>query len=127
MRQREGRTVDVRAVGRLVARGTRRAVLTLIGFALVAVGLAGLMLPVLPGWLLLIAGFAVLSREYAWAYSGLRFARKHAVRHGAKLRALATRSRRRAVGVEEPSGRVVIDLAAAGGDQEEARFGTGGR
>lgn len=91
MLHRQSRAVDVRAVGRLLVRGTRRAALSLIGFLLVVIGLAGLVLPVLPGWVLVIAGFAVLSREYAWAHSGLAFARRHATRSGRKLRALATR------------------------------------
>ena len=115
MLHRQGRAVDVRTVGRLLVRGTRRAAVTLIGFVLVAIGLAGLLLPVLPGWLLIIAGFAVLSREYAWAHSGLTFARKHAARSGRKLRSLATRPRGQAPDVAEPSGEVLIDLT---GDQE---------
>jgi hypothetical protein len=115
MLHRQGRAVDVQAVGQLLVRGTRRAAVTLIGFVLVAIGLAGLLLPVLPGWLLIIAGFAVLSREYAWAHSGLAFARKHATRSGRKLRSLATRRRGQAPDVAEPSGEVLIDLT---GDQE---------
>jgi putative transmembrane protein PGPGW len=104
----------VRALGRFVVRGTRRAALTLVGFGLVALGLAGLVLPVMPGWILIIAGFAVLSREYAWANSSLAFARRHAARSGRKLRSLATeRRRRRTVDIADPSGEVVIDLTAA--------------
>jgi hypothetical protein len=118
MLQWQGRAVDVRAVGRFVVRGTRRAALTLIGFALVGLGLAGLLLPVLPGWVLIIAGFAVLSREYYWAHSGLAFARKHAARSGRKLRSLATRRRAMADAVE-PSGEVLIDLTDVL-DEEEA-------
>ena len=110
MIHRESRAVDVRAVGMLLVRGTRRAALTLIGFALVAIGLAGLVLPVLPGWVLIIAGFAVLSREYAWAQSGLAFARRHAARSGRKLRSMATRRRAQPTDVTEPSGEIVIDL-----------------
>ena len=113
MLQWQGRAVGVRAFGRFVVRGTRRAALTLIGFALVALGLAGLVLPVMPGWILIIAGFAVLSREYAWADSGLSFARRHAARSGRKLRSLATqRRRRRTVDIVDSSGEVVIDLTA---------------
>jgi putative transmembrane protein PGPGW len=127
MLQWQGRAVDVWAVGRFVVRGTRRAALTLIGFALVGIGLAGLVLPVLPGWLLIIAGFALLSREYSWAHSGLGFARRHATRSGRKLRSLATR-RRRAVALDEPSGEVVIDLTGvpeASEASEEAKFASG--
>jgi hypothetical protein len=127
MLQREGRAVDVGAVGRFVVRGTRRAVLTLIGFGLLVLGLAGLLLPVLPGWVLIIAGFAVLSREYSWAHSALAFARRQAARSGTKLRSLAARRRRPSVVVssDEPSGEVIIDLT--GVDDEEPRFAGGGR
>src|SRR6266550_5022741 len=91
-RRRRGMTVvDVRAAGRFLVRGTRRAVITVVGFALVLLGLAGLVLPILPGWVLIIGGFAVLSREYSWAASGLAFARRHAARSGKKLRSLARR------------------------------------
>ena len=118
MIQWQGRAVDVRAVGRFVVRGTRRAVLTLIGFVLVLVGVAGLVLPVLPGWVLIIAGFAVLSREYSWAHAGLAFARKHAARSGRKLRSLATRRRRGAAGPFEPSGEILIDLTGVREEEE---------
>jgi hypothetical protein len=126
MLQWQGRAVDVRAVGRFVVRGTRRAALTLIGFALVGIGLAGLVLPVLPGWLLILAGFAVLSREYSWAHSGLAFARKHAARSGRKLRSLATQRRRRAVEFDEPSGEVLIDLTGVPEESEVTGARAGG-
>lgn len=110
MIHRQSSAVDVRTVGRLLARGTLRAAQTLIGFALVAIGLAGLLLPVLPGWVLIIAGFAVLSREYAWARSGLAFARRHATRSGQKVRSLATRRQGQPTDVAEPSAEIEIDL-----------------
>lgn len=126
MLHRQGRAVDVRAVGQFLVRGTRRAAVTLFGFTLVAIGLAGLVLPVLPGWLLIIAGFAVLSREYSWAHSGLAFARRHAARGGRKLRSLAARRRgQAATDAGEPSGEVVIDLRGVPDDSEETNFATG--
>lgn len=103
--------VELRTVGRLVVRGTRRAALTVAGFALVALGIAGLVLPILPGWLLIIAGFAVLSREYSWAHSGLAYARRKAAQGGEGVRTLAARCRRRRV-VQLPSDDFVIDLTA---------------
>jgi len=125
MLQWQGRAVDVRAVGRFVVRSTRRAALTLLGFLLIGVGLAGLLLPVLPGWLLIIAGFAVLSREHSWAHSGLAFARRHAARSSQKLRAMATRRSTRAGDHEEPSGEDLIDLTTVPEDAEEARSASG--
>jgi hypothetical protein len=132
MASRQGRAVDVRAVGRFLVRGTRRAAITLIGFTLVVVGLAGLLLPILPGWGLIIGGFIVLSREYSWADSALgfcrrhaarsgAFARRHAARGGASLRSLADRRRPRPVG--DSSGEVVIDLTQAAPVPEEADEG----
>ena len=118
MLQRQARTVDVRAVGRFLVRGTRRAVLTLTGFVLIGLGIAGLVLPVMPGWILIIAGFAVLSREYSWAQSGLAFARKHAAQSGRKLRSLATRRRRAAADPVEPSGEILIDLTRLADEHE---------
>jgi hypothetical protein len=117
MAEQMARGVDLRAVARFVVRGTRRAALTVVGFALVCLGLAGLVLPVLPGWILIIGGFAVLSREYSWAASGLTFARRHAARSGTKLRSMATRRRGTVVLDEDPSAEVVIDLTRV---QEEA-------
>ncbi len=126
MLQWQGRAVDVWAAGRFVVRSTRRAALTVLGFLLIGIGLAGLVLPVLPGWLLIIAGFAVLSREYSWAHSGLAFARRHAARSGQKLRALVTRRSARARDSEGPSGEVLIDLTAVPEESDEARFASGG-
>jgi len=118
MLQRQARAVDVRAVARLVVRGTRRAALTLVGFVLIGLGIAGLVLPVMPGWVLIIAGFAVLSREYSWAQSGLAYARKHAAQSGRKLRSLATRRRGAAADPVEPSGEILIDLTRLADEQE---------
>ena len=116
MHVRRTLAVDGRAIARFLIRSTRRAVITLAGFALVCLGLAGLLLPVLPGWVLIIGGFAVLSREYSWAHSCLAFCRRQAAKSGIKMRALATRRRAAAAAqvdreiVLDPSGEVVIDL-----------------
>lgn len=45
----------------------RKLLIGAVGIALVTVGLVGLVLPFLPGWLLIIAGLALLSTEYVWA------------------------------------------------------------
>lgn len=41
--------------------------LTAVGAALVVVGLIGIILPVMPGFLFLIPGLAILAGEYHWA------------------------------------------------------------
>ncbi len=45
----------------------RKLLIGVMGFSLLLVGVAGLVLPFLPGWLLIIAGLALLSTEYVWA------------------------------------------------------------
>ena len=44
-----------------------KVALTAVGGTLPAVALAGLALPVIPGFALLIPGLALLATEYAWA------------------------------------------------------------
>lgn len=109
-------TVDAAAIGRFLLRGTRRAAVSLVGFGLVAVGVAGLLLPILPGWALIIAGLLLLSREYSWAHAALAFARRHTARGGASLRSMAAPPLRRRMG-NRPSKELVIDLTQSGHQQ----------
>ena len=39
----------------------------LSGFGLVALGIVGLIVPVLPGWIFLIPGLVILSDHFVWA------------------------------------------------------------
>jgi uncharacterized protein (TIGR02611 family) len=64
---------------RLVARNrgleiAYRVVVAVIGFAIIVTGLALIPLPG-PGWLIVFAGLAVLSTEFAWAERLLNYAR----------------------------------------------------
>lgn len=45
----------------------RKPLVLMIGFAVVGCGIAGLILPVLPGWALIFVGFAILATEFAFA------------------------------------------------------------
>ena len=56
----------------------RKLLIGILGFTMLLVGLVGLVLPLLPGWLLLIGGLAVLSTEYLWAKRLSEGARKRA-------------------------------------------------
>ena len=56
----------------------RKLIIGIMGFTLLLVGLVGLVLPFLPGWLLIIAGLALLSTEYVWAKRLTDGARKRA-------------------------------------------------
>lgn len=46
----------------------KRVAFNVAGWALLMLGCAGLLLPVLPGVLLLIVGLSFLSLEYKWAH-----------------------------------------------------------
>ena len=67
-----------------------RAIVVIAGATLVLVGVAGLALPVLPGWALIFAGLAVLAGEFVWARRLLDSAKrrvKHATNKVRPLRA----------------------------------------
>jgi uncharacterized membrane protein YbaN (DUF454 family) len=57
------------------------------GWVLLSAGIAGCVLPVIPGIPLALAGLLVLSRDYAWARSLLRKAKRKAVSVRRKARA----------------------------------------
>ncbi|HTM47419.1 MAG TPA: PGPGW domain-containing protein [Bryobacteraceae bacterium] len=40
---------------------------TIGGFLLVLVGITGLILPIMPGWIFLIPGLVILSERFDWA------------------------------------------------------------
>ena len=44
-----------------------RIVLVMIGTILLIGGVIGLLLPIVPGWLLIIPGLAILGTEFVWA------------------------------------------------------------
>jgi hypothetical protein len=48
-----------------------RAVITVVGTLLVAVGVVGLFLPILPGIVLIASGLALLGKQYHWARTAL--------------------------------------------------------
>jgi hypothetical protein len=70
--------VPFKIVGRFIRRSGKRLAVTVAGGVLVLAGLAGLALPVVPGWLLLIPGLALLATEYVWAQRLLKIAKEKA-------------------------------------------------
>ena len=44
-----------------------RIVLVVVGTILLLGGLIGLLLPIVPGWLMIIPGLAILGTEFVWA------------------------------------------------------------
>jgi sulfite exporter TauE/SafE len=57
-------------------RNARKVVVAVIGCTLLAIGVIGLFVPVLQGWLTIFAGLALLATEFAWARWVLKRARE---------------------------------------------------
>jgi uncharacterized membrane protein YbaN (DUF454 family) len=57
--------------------GLKRAIRIIGGFSMIAAGIAGWLLPVIPGWALFIPGLILLSREFHWARRLLNWFRSH--------------------------------------------------
>ncbi len=86
------------AVFRFMLRSSKRVAVSLVGGALVLAGLAMLVLPG-PGILVVVAGFAVLGTEYAWAASALDRTKRAAEAAGAVAKDTAGKAGRAALGV----------------------------
>lgn len=55
----------------------KRAIRITGGLLMLAAGVAGWLLPIIPGWALVIPGLILLSREFHWARRLLQWFRKH--------------------------------------------------
>ena len=78
-------------VVRFVARNSKRAAITVVGFVLVLGGLVLLVLPG-PGLVVIALGFAVLGTEYMWAAKALEHTRRTGAQAGRAARRQATRA-----------------------------------
>jgi hypothetical protein len=87
------------AVVIFIGRSSRRIAVTVVGVALVIIGFAGVVLPVIPGPLLILGGLAILATEYVWARRALEMARRRAKQARASVR---ERRQRRRVGPPGP-------------------------
>ena len=83
-----------REVVRFIARNTKRLAISIVGFALVALGLVMMVLPG-PGILFIVLGFAVLGTEYAWAAAALERTKRVSAQAGRTARDRASRALRR--------------------------------
>lgn len=66
-----------RVTVRFIMQNGKRIALTVVGGVLLLAGLAFLVLPG-PGFVLIIAGLAILASEYVWAQRALNFAKDKA-------------------------------------------------
>ncbi len=70
--------VPFKAVVLFIGRNGRRIGVTIAGVVVLIIGLAGLVLPVLPGWVLIFVGLGILATEYVWAQRLLKLAKEKA-------------------------------------------------
>ena len=64
------------------------------GWSLLAIGIAGCVLPVLPGIPLALAGLLVLSRDYRWAHRCLQRSKRWLIKMRRRTQANRTESAR---------------------------------
>ena len=70
--------VPIKAVLLFIAHNGKRIFVTIAGLVVLLLGIAGLLLPVLPGWALIFVGLGILATEYVWAQRLLRIAKEKA-------------------------------------------------
>ena len=86
--------VPFKAVALFIGRNARRVAITIAGVLVLLLGIAGLALPVLPGWALIFVGLGILGTEYVWARKLLMKAKETAI--AAKDKAFARKDARAA-------------------------------
>jgi uncharacterized protein (TIGR02611 family) len=91
---------------RFLVRSSKRIAVTVVGGAVLAAGLAMLVLPG-PGIVVVAIGFAILGTEYAWAAVALERTNPVAEQAGRLARDGATKAARGARGAASSAGRRV--------------------
>jgi uncharacterized protein (TIGR02611 family) len=91
---------------RFLVRSSKRIAVTVVGGAVLAAGLAMLVLPG-PGIVVVAIGFAILGTEYAWAAVALERTKHVAEQAGRLARDGATKAARGARGAASSAGRRV--------------------
>ncbi len=111
------------AVFRFILQSSKRIAVSVVGGVLVLGGLAMLVLPG-PGLLVVVAGFAVLGTEYAWAARALERTKSAAESAGKVAKEQAGKAGRVAVDTGAKVGRATVDTSAQVG---RVTVGTGAK
>jgi uncharacterized protein (TIGR02611 family) len=67
--------VPFKVVVRFIGRNAKRTAVTVVGFAVVLIGVVLIPLPG-PGWLIVFGGLAILATEYVWAQWLLSYSKR---------------------------------------------------
>jgi uncharacterized membrane protein YbaN (DUF454 family) len=87
----------------MLLKTARKVVVGVLGSTIVLLGIAGLLLPVLPGWVLIIPGLALLGTEFLWARRLLRKTKEKAQQAYNSLRGSPSRANATPPGATPPS------------------------
>lgn len=93
--------VPFKILVRFIARSGKRIAVTVVGVVVLLIGVAGLLLPILPGWALIFVGLGILATEYFWARRLLLKAK--AVALTAKNKALGKKQQAAGADAEPPA------------------------
>lgn len=85
------RAERVKQLWKLLPHPVRWVSVAVVGISLIVLGLAGVVLPLLPGPALIIAGLVVLATEFAWARVVLERVRHHSGNFMERMKALRKR------------------------------------
>jgi hypothetical protein len=113
------------AVVRFAFRSSKRIAVTVLGGLLALAGIAMLALPG-PGIIVVVAGFAVLGTEYAWAAAALDRTKATAERAGQIAKGAAGSSVRAAKGAAVTTGRAARGAAGGAAGRLRRRNGAKG-
>lgn len=114
------------SVVRFAMRSGKRVAVSVVGGVLVLGGLAMLVLPG-PGLLVVVAGFAVLGTEYAWAARALDRTKETAEAAGQAAKRAAGQAGKAAKGAAGSAGRAAKTAADTAGRAAKGAAGAAGR
>lgn len=84
----------LKSIWKSLPHPVRWVFVALVGVTLIVLGLAGVVLPIVPGPALIIAGLVVLASEFAWARVVLNRVKEQSKNYMERMKAL--RNRRKA-------------------------------
>jgi uncharacterized membrane protein YbaN (DUF454 family) len=82
----------LKSIWKALPHPVRWVFVALVGVTLIILGLAGVVLPLLPGPALIIAGLVVLASEFAWARVVLQRVKERSKNFMERMKALRNRS-----------------------------------
>ncbi len=96
----------------------KRAVILVVGWAFILLGIAGLFLPVLQGILFLLIGLFILSSEYVWAHNLLQKLKKRFPKFAAQFDAAKEKAEQKMARIIHRGKQAKAGSAKMGGEHQ---------